>query len=75
LLDEVESFGPDCPHDDQVDAISGAVNCLAPRFIKPSVGFGMDSVERITELDYKIREGLNALGSDEERAEMQRMMV
>jgi hypothetical protein len=35
----------------------------------------MDSVERITELDYKIREGLNALGSDEERAEMQRMMA
>lgn len=38
FLDEVESFGPDCPHDDQVDAASGAVNMSAPRFIHPHAG-------------------------------------
>lgn len=74
LLDELESFSSDCPHDDQVDAISGAVNCLAPRFIKPSVGFGKDSTDRIFELDYKIREGLNEL-NDADRAELQAAMV
>lgn len=38
FLDEVEAFGYDCPHDDQVDAASGAINMLAPRFIRPHAG-------------------------------------
>jgi predicted phage terminase large subunit-like protein len=31
LLDELEAFGPDCAHDDQVDAISGAFGKLTSR--------------------------------------------
>lgn len=38
FLDEVEAFGYDCPHDDQVDAVSGAINMLSPRFIRPHAG-------------------------------------
>jgi predicted phage terminase large subunit-like protein len=38
FLDEVESFGYDCPHDDQVDAASGAINMASPKFINPHAG-------------------------------------
>jgi predicted phage terminase large subunit-like protein len=38
FLDECESFSADCPHDDQVDAASGAVNMLFPKFINPHAG-------------------------------------
>jgi hypothetical protein len=38
FLDEVEAFGYDCPHDDQVDAAAGAINMLAPKFIRPHAG-------------------------------------
>ena len=75
FLDEVESFGPDCPHDDQVDAVSGAVNLLAPRWIKPSVGFGTDSRGVLIRLEQQIRGGLNELATDEERKELREMMV
>lgn len=38
FLDECESFGPDCPHDDIVDALSGAYNEICKTFIRPGVG-------------------------------------
>ncbi len=38
FLDEVEAFGYDCPHDDQVDAASGAINMASPKFINPHAG-------------------------------------
>jgi predicted phage terminase large subunit-like protein len=31
MLDELELFGADCPHDDQVDSLSGAFSCIAER--------------------------------------------
>lgn len=37
LLDELESFSPDCDHDDQVDACSGAFNDIAKRYNSPNV--------------------------------------
>jgi hypothetical protein len=48
FLDEVEAFGYDCPHDDQVDAAAGAINMLAPKFIRPHAGASVrpDEVER-----------------------------
>jgi predicted phage terminase large subunit-like protein len=38
FLDEIEAFGYDCPHDDQVDAASGAINMASPKFINPHAG-------------------------------------
>jgi predicted phage terminase large subunit-like protein len=37
FLDEAESFGPDCRHDDQIDAAAGAMEMLASGYIDPSV--------------------------------------
>lgn len=74
-LDEVEAFGPDCPHDDQVDAVSGAVNLLAPRFIKPSVGFGVSQQEVLYGLEQQIMDGMNELATDAERAEMKELLI
>lgn len=74
FLDEVESFGPDCPHDDQVDAVSGAVSCLAPRFIHPHVGFGESDEERVVSLDRQVREALMEL-PESERKELERMLI
>jgi len=38
FLDEAESFGPDCAHDDQIDACAGACNLMSACFIRPHVG-------------------------------------
>lgn len=74
LLDELESFSNDCPHDDQVDAISGAINVLASRFIKPSIGFGTDSHERICGLEQQVRDGLFEL-PEGERKELEALLI
>lgn len=42
FLDELEAFAPDCAHDDQVDALSGAFAMLTSR------GVGWDDVNRET---------------------------
>lgn len=67
FLDEVEAFGPDCAHDDQVDAVSGAVNAIAPRYIHPSVGFAQTPGERLSDLDRQVREALEELPEAERK--------
>lgn len=74
FLDEVESFGPDCQHDDQVDACSGAVNLLAPKFIRPHAG----SIARQEELERdslnNFADILNQAKTPQERKELEQII-
>lgn len=73
FLDEAESFGPDCPHDDQIDAAAGAVNLSAPKFIRPHVG----SEPRPDELPANLEAFKDILAkakTEEERQELLRII-
>ena len=70
FLDEVEGFGQDCDHDDQVDAVSGAVNMQANKTIHPHVG-----ADYMNALVDNFKDLLDRAGSDVERQELQRMIA
>jgi len=73
-LDELESFSPECDHDDQVDAISGAFSFLSLQFLNPSVysdSTDQNYAEKV--IDDKI-EALLADMTPEERAEAIRVI-
>jgi len=75
FLDEVEAFGYDCPHDDQVDAAAGAINMLAPKFIRPHAGTSArpDEVPR-DELIETFRDILDQASTPAEREELLRIL-
>ena len=74
LFEEIESFGYDCPHDDQVDAIAGAISMLSESYIHPHVGTGLSHRERVDGLDRAIYEGLAELPA-EERKELEALLI
>jgi predicted phage terminase large subunit-like protein len=74
FLDEVESFSADCPHDDQIDAASGAVNMASPKFIRPHAGVGADEQDPSSVYHDSYQDILAQAGSPEERFELEELI-
>lgn len=72
-FDELQGFSPECDHDDQVDATSGAFAYLSLESIDPSVSDGVQHP-----IEKKIEKELQAMldeMSPEERVEAQRLRI
>ena len=74
FLDEAESFSEDCPHDDQVDAASGAVNMASPKFIRPHAGVGGDEQDPSSVYHDSYQDILAQAGSPAELFELQELI-
>jgi predicted phage terminase large subunit-like protein len=73
LLDEAEQFGEDCPHDDQVDALAGAVNLMSTAFIRPRVSGSPDGNETGQSLG-EFEDILSQAKTPEERKELEQFV-
>jgi predicted phage terminase large subunit-like protein len=74
FLDEVEAFGYDCPHDDQVDAASGAINMASPKFINPHAGSAPRAEESVGQDINAFQDILAQAKTPEEREELMRII-
>ena len=74
FLDECESFSSDCPHDDQVDAASGAVNMASPKFIRPHAGVAGDEQDPSSVYHDSYADILAQAATPEERFELEELI-
>jgi predicted phage terminase large subunit-like protein len=74
FLEEIESFGYDCPHDDQVDAASGAINMASPKFINPHAGSAPRAEESVGQDINAFQDILSQAKTPEERDELLRII-
>ncbi|MDD4985655.1 MAG: phage terminase large subunit [Dehalococcoidales bacterium] len=73
FLDEAEQFGEDAIHDDQMDAVAGAVNMMSTSIINPHVG-SVGMIADKADLPADIQAILDQASSPEERLELESMV-